>query len=75
MPQRGNPGIGWGIMLQLTTLELLFIQLGYVCILLGISPASDCGLPTFRNRLSVPSSRALEDGTDRVFRKVGKLQF
>ena len=50
-----------------------------VCILLGISPASDCGLPTFRNPLSVPSSRAgckvwsiilhtlhpaLEDGTD-----------
>ena len=43
-----------------------------VCILLGISPASDCGLPTFRNPLSVPSSRdgckvnlhpALEDGT------------
>ena len=29
-----------------------------VCILLGISPASDCCLPTFRNPLSVPSSRA-----------------
>ena len=29
-----------------------------VCILLGISPASDCGLQTFRNPLSVPSSRA-----------------
>ena len=29
-----------------------------VCILLGISLASDCGLPTFRNPLSVPSSRA-----------------
>ena len=29
-----------------------------VCILLGISPASECGLPTFRNPLSVPSSRA-----------------
>ena len=28
------------------------------CILLGISPASDCGLPTFRNPLSVPSSWA-----------------
>ena len=25
---------------------------------LGISPASDCGLPTFQNPLSVPSSRA-----------------
>ena len=55
-----------------------------VCILLGISPASDCGLPTFRNPLSVPSSRAgrrvctlhpaLEDGTDRGFRNVGKPQ-
>ena len=32
-----------------------------VCILLGISPASDCGLPTFRNPLSVPT------GTDRMF--------
>ena len=32
--------------------------LNLVCILLGISPASDCGLPTFRNPLSVPSSRA-----------------
>ena len=27
-----------------------------VCILLCISPASDYGLPTFRNPLSVPSS-------------------
>ena len=27
-----------------------------VCILLGISPASDCCMPTFRNTLSVPSS-------------------
>ena len=32
--------------------------LNIVCILLGISLASDCGLPTFRNPLSVPSSRA-----------------
>ena len=55
--------------------------LDIVCILLGISPASDCGLPTFRNTLSVPSSRAgctlhraLEDGTDRGFRNVGKPQ-
>ena len=58
-----------------------------VCTLLGISPTSDCSLPTFRNPLSVPSSRAgcrvlhtlhtlhlaLEDGTDRGFRNVGKL--
>ena len=31
-----------------------------VCILLGISPASDCCMPTFRNTLSVPSSKALK---------------
>ena len=37
---------------------------------LGISPASDCGLPTFRNPLSVPSSRA----GCRGFRNVGKPQ-
>ena len=44
-----------------------------VCILLGISPASDYGLPAFRNTLSVPSSKAgCEDGTDRVLRNVGK---
>ena len=59
--------------------------LNTVCILLGISSASDCFLPTFRNPLSVPSSRAgcrvvhilhpaLEDGTDRGFRNVGKPQ-
>ena len=29
-----------------------------LCILLGVSPASDCCMPTFRNPLSVPSSRA-----------------
>ena len=32
--------------------------LNLVCILLGISPASDYGLPTFRNALPVPSSKA-----------------
>jgi len=60
-----------------------------VCILLGISPASDYGLSTFRNPILVPSSRAgckvwskilhtldpaLEDGTDRGFRNVGNPQ-
>ena len=49
-----------------------------VYVLLGISPASDCGLPTFRNPLSVPYSEAphpaFEDGTDRGFRNVGKPQ-
>ena len=60
-----------------------------VCNLLGISPASDyCWMPTFRNTLSVPSSKAgyevwsslhtsypaFEDGTDRVFRNVGIQQ-
>ena len=37
-----------------------------VCFLLGDSPASDLYMPTFRNTLSVPSSKA-----DRVFRNVG----
>jgi hypothetical protein len=32
--------------------------LNIVCVLLGISPASDCDLPTFGNSLSVPSSKA-----------------
>ena len=53
-----------------------------VYILLGISPASNCNWPTFRNPVSVPSSRAgcslhpaFEDGTDTGFRNVGQLQF
>jgi hypothetical protein len=54
------------------------LVLNLLCILLGNSPASDCGLPMFRNPLSVPSSRAgckaFEDGTDRGFRNVGKPQ-
>ena len=33
-----------------------FVEFHIVCILLGISPASDCCMPTFRNTLSVPSS-------------------
>ena len=49
--------------------------LNIVCILLGISPASDCCLPTFRNPLSLHTLHpALEDGTDRGFRNVGKQQ-
>jgi hypothetical protein len=32
--------------------------LNIVYVLLGISPASDCGLPIFWNPLSVPSSKA-----------------
>ena len=32
--------------------------LNLVCTLFSISPASDCGFPTFRNPLSIPSSRA-----------------
>jgi len=51
-----------------------------VCNLLGISSASDYWMPTFRNTLSVPSSKAghevwsveaFEDGADKVFRNVG----
>jgi len=50
-----------------------------VYVLLGISPASICNLPTFRNHVSVPSSEAgrllpaFEDGTDTWFRNVGIL--
>ena len=68
-------------MIDLTKQNVYSYKLYLVCILLGISPASDCSLPTFRNPLSVPSSRAgctlhpaLEDGTDRGFQNVGKLQ-
>ena len=32
--------------------------LNLLCIILGVSPASDCCMPTFRNPLSVPPSRA-----------------
>jgi len=42
-----------------------------ICFLLGDSPESESHMPTFRNTLSVPSSYAYEDGTDRVFRNVG----
>ena len=31
---------------------------GTVYVLLGISPASICNMPTFRNHVSVPSSKA-----------------
>ena len=43
--------------------------------LFGDSPASEFYLPTFRNTLSVPSYGwyvTYEDGTDSVFRNVGK---
>jgi len=58
-------------------------DLSIVYFLLGISPASNCSLPTFRNPVSVPSSKArctvcsvhlaFEDGTDTGFRNVGQL--
>ena len=40
----------------------------FICFLLGESPASDLYMPTFRNALSVPSSKAgaFEDGTESV---------
>jgi hypothetical protein len=65
--------------------NILYI-ISIVYVLLGISPASYCCLPTFRNPLSVPSSRldveyelhtlhpTFEDGSDRGFRNVGKPQ-
>ena len=36
----------------------LAISFHFVCFLLGDSPASDLYMPTFRNTLSVPSSKA-----------------
>ena len=53
-------------------------------ILLGIFPASNCSWPTFRNPLSVPSSKAgcrqclhpaFGDETDTGFRNVCQIQF
>ena len=38
----------------------IYTYISSVYVLLGISPASDCGLPTFQNPLSVPSSKALK---------------
>ena len=38
------------------TMMIILIIIILVFILLGISPASDCCMPTFRNKLSVPSS-------------------
>ena len=35
-------------------------DLNIVYVLLGISPASICNLPTFRNHVSVPSSLKME---------------
>ena len=65
--------------------SVLSVNLIIVYFLLGISPASNCSWPTFRNPLSVPSSKAgctvytvhpaFEDGTDTGFRNVGQLQF
>ena len=58
--------------LLLLIIECLACFLNVVCFLLGDSPAFDLYMPTFRNTLSVPSSKAgaFEDGTDRVFRNV-----
>ena len=42
-----------------------------VCFLLGNYPASGIYMPTFRNTLFHIHRHAYEDGTDRVFRKVG----
>ena len=38
--------------------KLTYIQYTVVYILLGISPASNCSWPTFRNPVSVPSSQS-----------------
>ena len=39
-------------------ISLLKIHFNVVCFLLGDSPAADLYMPTFRNTLSVPSSKA-----------------
>jgi hypothetical protein len=58
-----------------------FIKVGEICTLLGCYAASFGNpLPTFRDNVSVPSSRVknsddfltLEDGTDALSRNVGK---
>jgi len=47
-------------------------QTGNCCLFsFGWFPGVWLYMPTFRNTLSVPSSKAFEDGTDRVFRNVG----
>jgi hypothetical protein len=47
-----------GHVLKYVRKSSLRLYKGIVCILLGIFRASDCDLPTFRNLLSVPSSKA-----------------
>ena len=84
-----DPGLHHPVFLQLTYCVFLISDfrrdLNIVYFLLGISPASNCSWPTFRNPVSVPSSKAgctvytvhpaFEDGTDTGFRNVGQLQF
>jgi hypothetical protein len=40
--------------------NLMVDNINIVFVLLGVSPASGCNLPTFRNPLSVPSSKAVK---------------
>ena len=46
------------LVLNLEKTNILKFVTNIVCFLLGDSPASDIYMPTFRNTLSVPSSKA-----------------
>ena len=77
-----NPDNTRHLILRTQILPNLQITIYIVYVLLGISPASNCSWPTFRNPVSVPSSKAgctlhpaFEDGTDTGFRNVSQLQF
>jgi hypothetical protein len=49
----------WGLHNNIILLILSFRRaLNVIGFLLGVSPASECKQPTFRNTLSVPSSKA-----------------
>ena len=59
LPCSQQPGLGPSSERNVVVLDFKLSPCFESCMyFLGISPASDCGLPTFRNPLSVPSSRA-----------------
>jgi hypothetical protein len=66
--------LGAHLILHVSRIRIKTIQ-GVVCVLLGISPASDFDLPTFRKPQSVNTLHpAVEDGTERGLPNVGKSQ-
>jgi hypothetical protein len=78
MPFHLSPCFSSKLFGQISLISNFRHVLNIVCVLLDISPASDCDLPTRRYPLSIPSSkagsRAFEDGNDRGFRNVSKSQ-